>query len=103
MNEENVPQQLERAYARLLFPPSYVIVGAYRLLTDRTLLGPAWTKCRNGVRRGLLVGFVWSCVTFGVQRKIVEVFYMKYVLGLYAAKRGRLIVATQVSESDRLV
>jgi hypothetical protein len=54
-----VPKSLERAYARLLFPPSYVVVGAYRLLTDKNLYGPAWAKCKHGVVRGATVGFVW--------------------------------------------
>jgi hypothetical protein len=54
-----VPPSLERAYARLLFPPSYVVVGAYRMMTDKNLYGPAWTKCRNGFIRGATVGFVW--------------------------------------------
>jgi hypothetical protein len=54
-----VPPSLERAYARLLFPPSYVVVGAYRLLTDANLRAPAWAKCKHGVVRGACVGFVW--------------------------------------------
>jgi hypothetical protein len=54
-----VPESLERAYSRLLFPPSYVVVGVYRLFSDRALFGPAWAKCHHGVRRGAIVGFAW--------------------------------------------
>jgi hypothetical protein len=54
-----VPANLQRATLRLKFPPSYVIVGVYRLCTDRSLYKPAWDKCKHGVRRGLIVGFVW--------------------------------------------
>ena len=56
---DNVPQELRRAMWRLKFPSSYVVVGAYRLLTDKSLYVPAWKKCRNGTRRGLICGFAW--------------------------------------------
>lgn len=54
-----VPPELERASRRLEFPPSYVVVGIYRLVTDRSLSRPAWDKCKHGTQRGLMVGFVW--------------------------------------------
>jgi hypothetical protein len=56
---ENVPDSLHRASFRLEFPPSYVVVGAYRLLSDKSLFVPIWQKCRNGVLRGVTVGGVW--------------------------------------------
>jgi hypothetical protein len=56
---DEVPQELHRAMWRLKFPSSYVVVGAYRLFTDNSLYIPAWNKCRNGVRRGLICGFAW--------------------------------------------
>lgn len=54
-----IPQSLARATSRLQFPPSYVIVGVYRLCTDRLLYVPAWQKCQHGTQRGLAVGLVW--------------------------------------------
>jgi hypothetical protein len=54
-----VPPQLARAAMRLEFSPSYVVVGAYRLLTDPKLLKPAWDKCRHAARRGAIVGGIW--------------------------------------------
>jgi hypothetical protein len=54
-----VPQKLERAQFRLEFPPSYAIVGVYRLITDPTLYKPAWDKCRHGTIRGFIVGLIW--------------------------------------------
>ena len=59
MDASPVPPKLERAYSRLLFPPSYVVVGVYRLLSDEALYIPAWNKCKHGVVRGATVGFVW--------------------------------------------
>lgn len=56
---EHVPPQLERATLRLEFPPSYVVVGAYRLISDGSLRGPIWRKCEHGVMRGGLVGAGW--------------------------------------------
>lgn len=53
------PPEFERAARRLSFPPSYVVVGIYRLINDKSLLKPAWDKCRHGTKRGLTVGFVW--------------------------------------------
>ena len=44
---------------RLRFPPSYAIVGVYRLCTDPHLYVPIWAKVRHGVRRGAVVGFGW--------------------------------------------
>jgi hypothetical protein len=59
-----VPPELERAARRLQFPPSYVIVGVYRLVTDKSLSRPAWDKCKHGTQRGLTVGFAWVCAVF---------------------------------------
>lgn len=53
------PPELERAVRRLQFPPSYVVVGIYRLIKDKTLFKPAWDKCKHGTQRGLMVGAVW--------------------------------------------
>jgi hypothetical protein len=53
------PPELERASRRLQFSPSYVIVGIYRLVTDKSLYGPAWDKCKHGTQRGLVAGFLW--------------------------------------------
>jgi hypothetical protein len=53
------PPGLSRATQRLEFPPSYVVVGAYRLFTDETLFRPTWDKCRNAARRGAIVGGIW--------------------------------------------
>lgn len=66
----SVPANLQRATFRLHFPPSYVVVGVYRLCTDKLLYKPAWDKCKHGVQRGLVVGFVW--VRFGT---VCKVFY----------------------------
>jgi len=56
-----VPQELSRATMRMEFSPSYVVVGAYRLLTDQKLLKPTWDKCRHAARRGAIVGGIWVC------------------------------------------
>jgi hypothetical protein len=45
---------------RLAFPPLYVIVGVYRLCTDKQLYVPVWDKCKHGFVRGLCVGAVWA-------------------------------------------
>jgi hypothetical protein len=56
---EEVPSALVRSSLRLEFPPSYVVVGAYRLLTDKSLLIPAWNKCKHAARRGFIAAFIW--------------------------------------------
>ncbi|KAF5373597.1 hypothetical protein D9758_000886 [Tetrapyrgos nigripes] len=72
--EEQVPDNLVRATHRLQFPPSYVVVGVYRLFTDKALFVPAWQKCKNGTIRGTVVGLVWTFFTFGLQRRFIGVF-----------------------------
>lgn len=56
---QNVPDTLKRANARLQFPPTYVVVGVYRLFTDKNLYVPAWKKCKHGFVRGLGIGLAW--------------------------------------------
>jgi hypothetical protein len=56
---ENIPAHLTRATLRLQYPPTYVIVGVYRLFTDKALFVPAWKKCKHGVIRGAALGIVW--------------------------------------------
>jgi hypothetical protein len=56
---DSVPENLRAATSRLQFPPSYAIVGVYRLCTDKKLLEPAWKKCKHGVIRGAGVALVW--------------------------------------------
>lgn len=68
------PANLQRATLRLKFPPSYVIVGAYRLCTDESLYKPAWDKCKHGVQRGLIVGFVWVCLGIDLPFTWTELF-----------------------------
>ncbi|KAE9402694.1 hypothetical protein BT96DRAFT_1017440 [Gymnopus androsaceus JB14] len=71
---DSVPEHLKRSTHRLQFPPSYVLVGVYRLCTDRNLYVPAWQKCQHGTVRGLGVGLVWAFFTFGIQKKVIEIF-----------------------------
>lgn len=73
----NVPAELRSATARLQFPPSYVVVGVYRLLTDKSLTRPAWDKCKHGAFRGAGVALAWAILTFKIQRKFVEIFLIK--------------------------
>ena len=61
---EHVPDSLKRASLRMEFPPSYILVGIYRLFTDKTVYKPAWDKCKHGARRGAIVGLVWVSVLF---------------------------------------
>lgn len=72
--DEDVPENLRRATSRLQFPPSYVVVGFYRLITDRTLRAPAWQKCKHGFVRGASVCLIW------VSYSRVRTVLMRYVL-----------------------
>ena len=48
---------------RLAFPPVYVLVGVYRLVSDKNLYVPTWQKCKHGAVRGLVVGLGWVSVS----------------------------------------
>ncbi|KAH9486023.1 hypothetical protein JR316_0000086 [Psilocybe cubensis] len=71
---EHVPPTLKRAVLRMQFPPSYVLVGVYRLFTDKNLYKPAWDKCKHATRRGAIVGSIWAALTFSIQKKFIEIF-----------------------------
>ncbi|KAF8887116.1 hypothetical protein BD779DRAFT_1441132 [Infundibulicybe gibba] len=73
-SQEHVPSHLARANFRLEFPPSYAIVGVYRFCTDKLLYVPAWDKCRHATRRGVIVGVIWSLLTFKLQKGFIEIF-----------------------------
>ena len=62
---QDVPESLRRATSRLQFPPSYVVVGFYRLVTDSKLRVPAWQKCKHGFVRGASVGLIWVSIGRG--------------------------------------
>jgi len=66
----NVPPTLQRAALRMSFPPSYVLVGVYRLFTDRLLWQPAWDKCKHAVRRGAIAGAVWVSIWIQVNANL---------------------------------
>ena len=55
----DIPDSLQRATQRLGFPPSYVVVGVYRLVSDMALFSPVWQRCRSGFLRGAAIGSVW--------------------------------------------
>ncbi|KAI0698014.1 hypothetical protein BC835DRAFT_1405525 [Cytidiella melzeri] len=74
---ENIPANLRASTSRLQFPPSYAVVGAYRLITDKSLRVPAWQKLKHGTVRGASVALVWSVATFKIQRVFVELFLVK--------------------------
>ncbi|KII93002.1 hypothetical protein PLICRDRAFT_35170 [Plicaturopsis crispa FD-325 SS-3] len=69
-----VPPTLARAAQRLEFPPSYVVVGAYRLFTDRAMYVPAWDKCRHATRRGLIVAAIWAISSYKLQKVFIKTF-----------------------------
>jgi len=72
LESDPVPANLQRATLRLKFPPSYVVVGVYRLCTDKSLYKPAWDKCKHGAQRGLVVGLIWTCLTYRIQKHIIR-------------------------------
>ncbi|KIP05074.1 hypothetical protein PHLGIDRAFT_19813 [Phlebiopsis gigantea 11061_1 CR5-6] len=74
---DNVPDNLRAATSRLQFPPSYAVVGIYRLFTDKRIALPVWQKCKHGLVRGVSVALVWTVVTFKLQRVFVELFLIK--------------------------
>ena len=76
---EDVPKNLRAATSRLQFPPSYVVVGFYRLVSDSKLRVPAWQKCKHGFVRGATVGIIWVSILL----KLVSPKW--YMLGEYGA------------------
>lgn len=56
---KDIPSNLARAVTRMEFPPSYIVVGVYRLFTDKTLYKPVWDKCKHGTQRGGIIAIAW--------------------------------------------
>lgn len=48
----------------LHLPPSYTLVGAYRLLTDPSIRKPVLDKIKHASIRGILVGAVYTVVSW---------------------------------------
>ncbi|GAA5929672.1 uncharacterized protein JCM15063_004216 [Sporobolomyces koalae] len=59
----------------LPFPPSYCVVGAYRLCTDRNLHKPLWEQSRRSIKRALLICLPLALLSLPVTR-----LYVVYVL-----------------------
>jgi hypothetical protein len=57
--EVDLPGSLRSATQRLGFSPSYVVVGTYRLFSDRSLISPVWQGCRSGFSKSVAVGSIW--------------------------------------------
>lgn len=66
---------------RLAWTPSYVVVGAYRLMTDWSLFWAVWKKCKHGTLRGLAVGSAWVFLSWKAQLGFVRRFgqYLPFV------------------------
>ncbi|KAI5998289.1 hypothetical protein EDD15DRAFT_2245036 [Pisolithus albus] len=97
--DTDVPDNLQHATLRLNFPPSYVIVGVYRLFTDKSLYKPAWDKCKHGVQRGAVIGFIWTCMTYDVQKRLVRVLLNHPSSLFYPQRMARLSkTASELSE-----
>ncbi|GAA5879444.1 hypothetical protein JCM8547_008146 [Rhodosporidiobolus lusitaniae] len=59
----------------LPFPPSYCVVGAYRLVHDRSLLYPLWQRCEKGLKRAAVLAVPYAVVALPLTR-----FYVTFVL-----------------------
>lgn len=82
---EDLPPELRASTSRLNFTPSYVVVGVYRLFTDKSLYIPAWKKCQHGVVRGVSVGLVWvSFLQYGTHLGLTSnqtrIYYVRFRL-----------------------
>ncbi|BGP38870.1 hypothetical protein JCM10449v2_002808 [Rhodotorula kratochvilovae] len=55
----------------LAFPPSYCVVGAYRLLTDSQLYLPIWRRSRKSLQRALVVAVPAALASFPLTRLYV--------------------------------
>ncbi|GAA5900318.1 hypothetical protein JCM6882_002305 [Rhodosporidiobolus microsporus] len=59
----------------LPFPPSYCLVGAYRLIHDRRLLVPLWNRCEKGLKRAAILAVPYTLIALPLTR-----LYVTYIL-----------------------
>ncbi|GAA5931605.1 hypothetical protein JCM1841_004725 [Sporobolomyces salmonicolor] len=55
----------------LPFPPSYCIVGAYRLATDPNLYRPIWKRSSRSLKRALVLAIPYAILAFPLTRLYV--------------------------------
>lgn len=64
----------------LRFPPIYVVVGAYRFLTDSKINRPIWARTRSAFQRAAILALVWACISLPFTRYYVRTFLKSGVI-----------------------
>lgn len=59
----------------LKFSPSYVLVGAYRFLTDKNLYLPFWNRSKTTIKRTTLISIPLLIISYPITR-----FYVTFIL-----------------------
>ena len=81
-------------------PPAYTLVGIYRLLTDPFIRGPVLDKIKHASFRGLLVGGIYSVLSW----RMVDWFVKRFILASRSSwfglsRHARAKVGEAVKES----
>lgn len=65
----------------LALPPSYTLVGLYRLLTDPSIREPVLAKVKHAAVRGAVVGAAYATLGWGFMSWIVKRWIVKGRVG----------------------
>lgn len=68
-----MPQEL------LSFPPTYLFIGVYRLITDSKLWSPIWSNCQSSIKSTLIFSSLISTISYPITKIWVK-FFMKQTL-----------------------
>lgn len=79
-----MPQEL------LSFPPTYLFIGIYRLVTDPKLWRPIWTDCKTSLKKTLIIAGLASGLSYPITRMWVRFFMGKSSLVRYAEEASFL-------------
>ncbi|ODN90207.1 hypothetical protein L198_06225 [Cryptococcus wingfieldii CBS 7118] len=82
----------------LHFPPLYIVVGLYRLLSDPSIRSPVFDKIKHATARGLIVGAVYAVFSWNFLNWVIR----RFLMGGSWWKKGEEVMKESVDGTVRV-